>query len=325
MEKGTVILKGNVLNIRKEANINSPVVGYLHFGDVIKIILEKNNFYYVGEGYVSKDYVILNSYTTNGDWQNGLPSIEGFRFLKGFEGYSEKQYQDAGGYWTIGYGVCKNFNQELYNHLLENNNEEIASKVSLWLKINNYGKPIVNACKALGVTKQCQFDAILDLVFNCGCSCITSDNELTRAIKRDINDEAYIRPIWERTKVTSNGKYLKGLALRRKAECDIFFKNVYEKRAICNIIDGRIKGSLHGNGWLYYVVPNEEVIVKKGFATVNIKIGLPLRENRSYVEEEIYFLIPNGREVKIIETIGNWCRIEYLNYVGYVSKAYLKF
>ena len=38
MGKGTVIFKGNVLNIRKEANINSPVVGHLHFGDVIKII-----------------------------------------------------------------------------------------------------------------------------------------------------------------------------------------------------------------------------------------------------------------------------------------------
>jgi hypothetical protein len=46
---------------------------------------------------------------------NGLISREGFRFIKGFEGFAPRSYKDSGGYLTICYGVTKHGEPDLYN------------------------------------------------------------------------------------------------------------------------------------------------------------------------------------------------------------------
>lgn len=186
-------------------------------------------------------------------WLEGKVSPDGFRFMKGYEGFGAYSYKDSEGIPTIGYGVASHANPDLYNELLKEQpiSEERAAKVSYELKIKNYGLPILNAFKEFGCTEQQQFDALVDLAFNSGTGSITGSNSLTNAIRQDPTNEAVIRPIWESFK-TNGG--LAGLVARRKAECDIYFNGVYEKRAIVTIKPNGGYGppvtENNGDGWL---------------------------------------------------------------------------
>lgn len=186
-------------------------------------------------------------------WQDGKLSRNGFRFIKGFEGFAPKRYSDSGGYLTIAYGVTKHGEPTIYDYLVtrEPVTEEEAAKISYDLKNKNYGARILDACKKLGVTKQYQFDALLSVAYNCGVGAITGDNTLTRAIASDITNETVIRNAWENFKVTSNGVMLNGLKARRKQECNMFFDKEYEVRPISIIgSNGSITGTFDGDGWL---------------------------------------------------------------------------
>ncbi|XZK76760.1 phage tail spike protein (plasmid) [Clostridium perfringens] len=193
----------------------------------------------------------------DGDWQNGVMSSNCFRYLKGYEGLGRYEYRDSGGVLTIGYGVTHS-EPDIYAKLKANEPvpEELAAKESYTLKINRYGKPIVNKVKALGCTTQQQFDALVDLAFNAGTGVIGANNSLMNAIRRNPNDEAYIRPIWENFYIHDDaGNRLEGLRLRRIAEANIYFQGRYEKRQIPILgRNGNPTGSVvtenNGDGWL---------------------------------------------------------------------------
>ena len=193
----------------------------------------------------------------DGDWQNGVMSSNCFRYLKGYEGLGRYEYRDSGGVLTIGYGVTHS-EPDIYAKLKANEPvpEELAAKESYTLKINRYGKPIVNKVKALGCTTQQQFDALVDLAFNAGTGVIGSNNSLMNAIRRNPTDEAYIRPIWENFYIHDDaGNRLEGLRLRRIAEANIYFQGRYEKRQIPILgRNGNPTGSVvtenNGDGWL---------------------------------------------------------------------------
>ncbi|WP_221400514.1 phage tail spike protein [Clostridium perfringens] len=193
----------------------------------------------------------------DGDWQNGVMSSNCFRYLKGYEGLGRYEYRDSGGVLTIGYGVTHS-EPDIYAKLKANEPvpEELAAKESYTLKINRYGKPIVNKVKALGCTTQQQFDALVDLAFNAGTGVIGANNSLMNAIRRNPNDEAYIRPIWENFYIHDDaGNRLEGLRLRRIAEANIYFQGHYEKRQIPILgRNGNPTGSVvtenNGDGWL---------------------------------------------------------------------------
>lgn len=196
------------------------------------------------------------SSATTGDWQNGILSSEGFRFIKGMEGFAPRPYQDPGGYWTIAYGVSQVGEPTIYQELVNRAPlmESDGAQVSYELKNKNYGKPIVEACKKLGVTKQNQFDALCSLAYNSGVGSVTGDNTLTRAIMKDITDETTIRAVWENFKITSNGIELSGLKALRKEQCNMFFGKKYEVRQIPlinenGLISGVVKDN-NGDGWL---------------------------------------------------------------------------
>lgn len=193
----------------------------------------------------------------DGDWQNGVMSSNCFRYLKGYEGLGRYEYRDSGGVLTIGYGVTHS-EPDIYAKLKANEpvSEELAAKESYTLKINRYGKPIVNKVKALGCTTQQQFDALVDLAFNAGTGVIGANNSLMNAIRRNPTDEAYIRPIWENFYIHDDaGNRLEGLRLRRIAEANIYFQGRYEKRQIPILgRNGNPTGSVvtenNGDGWL---------------------------------------------------------------------------
>lgn len=189
-------------------------------------------------------------------WVNGDLSSVGFRFIKGFEGMGYKAYQDSGDYWTIGYGVTKHGEPSIYAEFvsLANNGgltEEVSAKKSYALKNSNYGRKILSSVKNLGITKQCQFDALVSVAYNCGNGAITGDNTLTDAISKDPNNESVIRPVWEKFKITSNGIPLEGLRLRRIQECNMYFGKTHEVRSIQIVSGGSgVVTENNGNGWL---------------------------------------------------------------------------
>lgn len=199
---------------------------------------------------------IITGGMENDLWLSGKLSSKGYRFIKGFEGFAPRAYRDPGGYYTIGYGITKHGEKDIYNRLANKQpiSEEEASKIGYDLKNSRYGMKILSAVKSMGVTKQHQFDALCSVAYNCGTGVITGSSKLKNAILRDINDEAYIRKVWENFYVTSNGQYLSGLKKRRIQECNMFFGKIYETRSISIInTSGKVSGTLkekNGDGWL---------------------------------------------------------------------------
>lgn len=189
-------------------------------------------------------------------WQNGQLSPKGFRFIKGFEGFAPREYQDSGGYWTIAYGVTKHGEPDIYSQLvgMQPVPEEKGAMISYDLKTKRYGIPILDSVKRMGITQQCQFDALLSVAYNSGNGSITGSNSLTNAIAQNPNDEATIRPVWENFKITSNGIPLEGLRLRRIQECNLYFNKEVEIRPIGLInTSGNVSGTVtdnNGDGWL---------------------------------------------------------------------------
>ena len=189
-------------------------------------------------------------------WQNGQLSPKGFRFIKGFEGFAPREYQDSGGYWTIAYGVTKHGEPDIYSQLvgMQPVPEEKGAMISYDLKTKRYGIPILDSVKGMGITQQCQFDALLSVAYNSGNGSITGSNSLTNAIAQNPNDEATIRPVWEKFKITSNGIPLEGLRLRRIQECNLYFNKEVEIRPIGLInTSGNVSGTVtdnNGDGWL---------------------------------------------------------------------------
>ena len=191
------------------------------------------------------------SYSGGGDWENGIISSKGFRFIKGFEGFSPTVYHDSGGVATIGYGITAS-DGENYTKLVNAQpvSEEMAAKVFYESINNKYGKPIVSSCKAIGVTNQNQFDALASLSYNCGYGVVTNGSSLTEVIAKNPNDETAIRAVWENFRVHDKaGNFLSGLVARRKQECNMFFGKDVEMRAIQNLSGGVVTEN-NGDGWM---------------------------------------------------------------------------
>lgn len=186
----------------------------------------------------------------------GTISREGFRFIKGYEGFAPRKYQDSGGYWTIAYGITLHGEKAIFDELVAKQpiTEQEGSQISYRLKNENYASKIVQRCKDLGITKQYQFDALVSLAYNCGTGVVLNNNSLMNAIKSDPTNESIIRPIWEKFYTTSNGIQLSGLVKRRKQECNMFFNKEFEIRAIPLVnSSGGISGTVtdnNGDGWL---------------------------------------------------------------------------
>ncbi|MGG7159169.1 phage tail spike protein [Clostridium perfringens] len=252
-DKSWITVKDGELSLKyKEQFIMITDKGINIKGDLILDGIIKNS-----SGQVAFDPNAPIGGGADGDWQNGVMSSNCFRYLKGYEGLGRYEYRDSGGVLTIGYGVTHS-EPDIYAKLKANEPvpEELAAKESYTLKINRYGKPIVNKVKALGCTTQQQFDALVDLAFNAGTGVIGANNSLMNAIRRNPTDEAYIRPIWENFYIHDDaGNRLEGLRLRRIAEANIYFQGRYEKRQIPILgRNGNPTGSVvtenNGDGWL---------------------------------------------------------------------------
>lgn len=137
-------------------------------------------------------------------------SDAGCALTKQFEGLRLTAYQDQVGVWTIGYGhtgpavhggmVITADDADVLLH------SDVASAVAC-----------VNRA-VTGEISQCQFDALVDFVFNLGCARLLSSTLLrhVNAGEFDLAAEQFL--LWDH----AGGVVVPGLLLRRQAEMAMF-------------------------------------------------------------------------------------------------------
>ena len=138
----------------------------------------------------------------------------GVSLIKHFEGFISKPYLCPAGVATIGYGSTKYADGKkvkLNDKAINENEATLLLKNTLIVYEN-----IVNK-KVKVQLKQSQFDALVSHTYNTGGS-----NTLFNVINNEANEES-IKKWFETKYITANGKLLKGLVERRKAESKLYF------------------------------------------------------------------------------------------------------
>ena len=188
-------------------------------------------------------------------WRSGKLSPQGFRFVKGYEGYAYNEYKDSEGYRTICYGITYHGEQDIFNQLkeLEPVPETYGAQAGYVTFNKRYGAPIKDICiNELKLTKQYQFDAIVSLCFNAGVGVITNrKSTLYNRIKANINDREGITEAFKMWVYGDDpSQPLPGLVARREEEAKMFFGEVVKYRPI-QVINGKgVIETNKGNGWL---------------------------------------------------------------------------
>lgn len=206
---------------------------------------------------------------------SGKPSKFGFRFIKGYEGFTSKGLRLSGeSFNTVGYGSTERYNPEAYNaHKPFPCSEQKASEIYKDRIVGEFGARIYEALQESFINdqvKQNEFDAMCSLAYNRGINGFLNDpTSPFQLIKKNPQNYTEIRRVWESYASTSSGQQLPGLVARRKAEANIYCNNEYEMRPISVIIEdhtdpgvGVYGGTLtdnNGNGFIPSDLPGVEV------------------------------------------------------------------
>lgn len=140
-------------------------------------------------------------------------SDKGIALLKEFEGLRLHEYIDAGGFLSIGYG-----------HLLQNGEryeDGITKEKALDLLEQDVqdAEFVVDGMVTVPLNQN-QFDALVSFAYNVG-----GDQFAKSTLVRLLNDGMYDEVPYQLTRWNkSNGKVLKALVRRRKAEGDLFME-----------------------------------------------------------------------------------------------------
>lgn len=146
-------------------------------------------------------------------------SKEGMDLITAFEGFSAKPYLDGGGVPTIGYGSTYYIDgSKVAIHDTPISKEQAIKLMRGTLR--QYEEAVSRAVRK--PIKQNQFDACVSLAYNIGAA-----NFKKSTLVQMINDGKAPHDIaaqflrWDH----DNGKTVKGLTNRRKAEMELFLKN----------------------------------------------------------------------------------------------------
>lgn len=147
-------------------------------------------------------------------------SIKGAALLTRHEGVRYTPYNDPynctyGVGSLIHYGVCTPYDYAHYKLTP-------ASAIALLMRNAGSAESCVRALSK--PLNQPQFDALVDLTFNAGCGSLDYSG-----IRNEINagNFVFVPSTLERTAVTANGVYLRGLATRRVDEAVLFRTGYY--------------------------------------------------------------------------------------------------
>ena len=139
-------------------------------------------------------------------------SEKGINLIKKFEGCKLTAYKCPAGIWTIGYGHTRNVHKG--EVIIQQQADELLKQDLL---VYEEG---INVMK-LNINQN-QYDSLVSFAFNLGLGALQKSTLLKR-IKVNPNDtkikDEFLR--WS----YAGGKQLKGLLLRRQAECDLYFNN----------------------------------------------------------------------------------------------------
>jgi lysozyme len=139
-------------------------------------------------------------------------SNEGIELIKRWESFRSKPYKCAAGVWTIGYGhtrTASSYQQPI--------TEQSAAEL-LKQDIEIFEAQLKTL--ALPVLEQCQYDAIVSLVFNIGTGNFKGSNT-HKAIMHNPRSK-YIADNWIEWR-NGGGEYLRGLMRRRFDELKLYY------------------------------------------------------------------------------------------------------
>ena len=167
-----------------------------------------------------------------GNPDDGIPTPNGFLFIKGYEGLAQYAYNIGDGVMTIGYGCTDAHDGDNYTTLKSNEpvSDELASEIMAQSLVSNYGVPLKNSLASDGLTVSAnEFDAILSFVYNAGLGSWNGSAIRTHLLNGD-KDSAY--NAWLTQNIMSGTQFEAGLRARRQAEANIFKSSQYELRTI---------------------------------------------------------------------------------------------
>lgn len=183
---------------------------------------------------------------TGGCQADGILSYDGFRFIKGFEGFTPTgAYLNGESFRTVGYGFTETSNPDGYEkHKPFPCTEQKASELFGEL-VDSYANQVWQQCQEDGIAElltKSMFDAMVSTAWNCGVGgFLTYDTSPYQLIKVNPFDSR-IEEVWKKFAITSQGNVLQGLVLRRQAEVNIYFRCEYEMRTIINTEGGVVEG-----------------------------------------------------------------------------------
>lgn len=181
----------------------------------------------------------------------GILSYNGFRFIKGYEGFTHTgSYLNGESFRTVGYGFTETSNPEGYNAHKPFPCSEVKASELYGELVDEYASRVWSQCEADGITDLLtyyMFDAMVSLAWNVGVGgFLTYDSSPYQLIRVNPLDPQ-IESVWKSFATTGGGVPMQGLVLRREAEANIYFNAQYEMRKIVNTLDG---GYVEGDGFI---------------------------------------------------------------------------
>ena len=134
---------------------------------------------------------------------------KGYNLIKQFEGLRLNAYRCPAGKWTIGYGHTKGVKKGMY----------ISEAVATHFLIEDVQRvePTINSYDGIYHWTQNEFDALASFAFNCGIGNLKKLLKYGQRTKSQIADAILLYN-------KANGRVLRGLVRRRKAERELFVK-----------------------------------------------------------------------------------------------------
>ncbi len=134
---------------------------------------------------------------------------KGYNLIKQFEGLRLNAYRCPAGRWTIGYGHTKGVKKGMY----------ISEAVATHFLIEDVQRvePTINSYDGIYHWTQNEFDALASFAFNCGIGNLKKLLKYGQRTKSQIADAILLYN-------KANGRVLRGLVRRRKAERELFVK-----------------------------------------------------------------------------------------------------
>ena len=136
---------------------------------------------------------------------------DGFSIIEKWEQFRAEPYQDSVGVWTIGYGHTRTASREM--------GSVTKGMAITWLRQDvQFVEMYIN--HNFHDLRQCQFDALVSLLFNIGTKKFLSTN-LAKLLKEN-PDSKHVADEWIEFR-NAGGKYLRGLLRRRLDELSLYY------------------------------------------------------------------------------------------------------